>query len=89
MDCLFLPNLTPTADGVQSSCVEDADGVHCPTSFMNPVNYGNAWNKSLARELGYTIAIESRALWVAGAVEQSPRNHIGLDACEFRDSDWD
>jgi len=56
---------------------------------MNPVNYGNAWNKSLARELGYTIAIESRALWVAGAVEQSPRNHIGLDACEFCDSDWD
>ena len=65
--------------GVQSSCVSDSNGVHCPTSFPNPVCFGNAWNKSLVRELGFTIAIESRALWLAGAVEQSPRNHIGLD----------
>jgi beta-D-xylosidase 4 len=66
--------------GIQSSCVSDAAGTHCPTSFMNPVNFGNAWNKSLARELGVTLGIEGRALWLAGAVEQSPRNHIGLDA---------
>lgn len=65
--------------GVQSSCVSDDAGVHCPTSFMNPVNFGMAWDKSLMRELGYTIGIEARALWLAGAVEQSPRNHIGLD----------
>ena len=66
--------------GVQSSCLSDAQGtVYCPTSFMNPVNFGNTWNKSNARVLGETVAIESRALWLAGAVEQVPRNHIGLD----------
>ena len=65
--------------GVQSSCVSDAEGTHCPTSFMNPVNFGNTFNKSHAWVLGYTVAIESRALWLAGAVEQVPRNHIGLD----------
>jgi hypothetical protein len=65
--------------GVQSSCLSDSEGTHCPTSFMNPVNYGNTWNKSHAWVLGYTIAIESRALWLGGAVEQGPRNHIGLD----------
>ena len=67
--------------GVQSSCVSDASSgtVYCPTSFMNPVNFGQSFNKSAMRELGYTIAIESRALWLAGAVEEGPRNHIGLD----------
>ena len=67
--------------GVQSSCILDtASGTtFCPTSFMNPVNFGNAWNKSLGRELGAIVGVETRALWVAGAVEQSPRNHIGLD----------
>ena len=65
--------------GVQSSCVATAAGAtFCPTSFMNPVNFGNSWNKSLARELGSIIGVEARALWLAGAVEQSPRNHIGL-----------
>jgi hypothetical protein len=58
-----------------------ADGVTtlCPTSFMNPVNFGSAWNKSLVRAMGETIAWETRALWVGGAVEEGPRNHIGLD----------
>ena len=67
--------------GVQSSCVLLADGVTtvCPTSFMNPVNFGNAWNKSLAFELGAIIGVETRALWLLGAVEQSARNHVGLD----------
>ena len=66
--------------GVQSSCVLDGDGTtYCPTSFSNPVNFGNAWNKSLAFQLGAIIGVETRALWLAGAVEQSPRNHIGLD----------
>jgi hypothetical protein len=66
--------------GTQSSCVSDAQGVtYCPTSFSNPVNFGMTWNKSQARVLGEIIAIESRALWLAGAVEQGPRNHIGLD----------
>ena len=59
--------------------MSQAGVTYCPTSFMNPVNFGNAWNKSQARMLGTTIAIESRALWLAGAVEQGPRNHIGLN----------
>ena len=46
---------------------------------MNPVNYGNSWNRTLARELGAIVGVETRALWLAGAVEQGPRNHIGLD----------
>ena len=65
--------------GVQSSCLSDADGTHCPSSWMNPINFGNSWNSSQAFLLGQTIAYESRALWLAGAVEQGPRNHIGLD----------
>ena len=133
--------------GVQSSCVEDGAGVHCPTSFMvrsgagwvlgtdspadsracprssspaspspprppcdvasaaprsffcvcdgnaalltpasvspqNPVNFGSTWNASLGRALGEIIATETRALWLAGAVEESDwsgRPHIGLD----------
>ena len=46
---------------------------------MNPVNYGMSWNKARFRELGVIIGLEARALWVAGAVEEGPRNHIGLD----------
>jgi beta-D-xylosidase 4 len=65
--------------GVQSSCVSDAAGTHCPTSFMNPVGFGNSWNKSSVFELGRTVGLEGRALWLAGAVEQGPRNHIGLE----------
>jgi hypothetical protein len=79
--------------GVQSSCVLDGTTTYCPTSFMNPVNFGNTWNKSHARGLGVTIGVEGRALWLAGAVEQSPRNHIGLDAWSpninvARDARW-
>ena len=47
---------------------------------MNPVNFGSAWNKSLAFELGAIVATETRALWVAGATEESAwsgRPHIG------------
>jgi len=67
--------------GVQSSCVSDAScTTYCPTSFANPVNFGNCWNKSGVFELGRTVGVEGRALWLAGAVEQSPRNHIGLDS---------
>lgn len=67
--------------GVQSSCVLLADGVtvKCPTSFPNPINYGSAWNRSLIYDMGRIVGIESRALWLLGAVEQFPRNHIGLD----------
>lgn len=67
--------------GVQSSCVRSSStGVtFCPTSFMNPVNFGNSWNKTLFRELGAIVGEETRALWLAGAVEQGPRNHVGLD----------
>lgn len=73
--------------------MSQAGTTYCPTSFMNPINFGNAWNKSQARMLGATIAIESRALWLAGAVEQGPRNHIGLDHWSpniniFRDPRW-
>jgi len=69
--------------GVQSSCVSDAGGkVYCPTSFMNPINFGATWNASLGFALGAVIATETRALWLAGAVEESTwsgRPHIGLD----------
>jgi xylan 1,4-beta-xylosidase len=67
--------------GVQSSCVLLSDGVtvKCPTSFPNPVNYGSAWNRSLIYDMGRIVGIEARALWLLGAVEQFPRNHIGLD----------
>jgi hypothetical protein len=40
------------------------------------------WNDSLSFQLGAIIATETRALWVAGAVEDSTwagRPHIGLD----------
>jgi hypothetical protein len=67
--------------GVQSSCVEDAGGrVFCPTSFMNPVNFGAAFNRSLAFDLGAIVAQETRALWLAGATEESSwsgRPHVG------------
>lgn len=66
--------------GVQSSCVSQAGTTYCPTSFMNPVNFGSSWNKSLFFELGAIIATETRALWLAGAVEESTwsgRPHIG------------
>lgn len=52
-------------------------------SFPNPVNYGFTFNKSLAYELGAIIATEQRALWLAGATEESPWSglpHAGLDA---------
>ncbi|EDQ89770.1 uncharacterized protein MONBRDRAFT_36817 [Monosiga brevicollis MX1] len=69
--------------GVQSSCIKDDDGtVYCPTSFPNPVNYGFTWNYSAYLELGRIIGVETRALWLAGAVEASTwsgRPHIGLD----------
>ena len=76
--------------GVQSNCVEEGGRVYCPTSFMNPVNFGSAWNKSLAFELGSIVATETRALWVAGATEESSwsgRPHVGLDCwspCVFK-----
>lgn len=69
--------------GLQSSCLRDAGGtVYCPTSFMNPVNFGSAWNASLAREMGAVIAAETRAAWLAGATEESAwsgRPVIGLN----------
>lgn len=69
--------------GAQTTCVELTTGeTKCPTSFMNPVNYGTAWNDTLAWELGAIIATQTRALWLIGADEQndSPSIHIGLDA---------
>ncbi len=69
--------------GVQSSCVETSGGeTICPTSFPNPVNFGMSFNKSLFYDLGAVIGIETRALWIAGAVEASTwsgRPHVGLD----------
>ena len=52
------------------------------TPQSNPVNFGATWNKSLYFDLGAIIATETRALWLAGAVEESSwsgRPHIGLD----------
>ena len=46
---------------MQSNCVEEGGHVYCPTSFMNPVNFGSAWNKSLAFDLGAIVATETRA----------------------------
>eukprot|EP00045_Choanoeca_perplexa_P012180 m.131922 g.131922 ORF g.131922 m.131922 type:complete len:777 (-) comp15917_c0_seq1:291-2621(-) len=68
--------------GVQSSCVSQDGTTYCPTSFPNPVNYGFTWNKTAYYELGRVIGVETRALWLAGAVEASTwsgRPHIGLD----------
>ena len=69
--------------GVQSSCVKAKDGtVYCPTSFPNPVNFGTTFNDTLALEMGAIIATETRALWLAGATEESVwsgRPVIGLD----------
>lgn len=66
--------------GVQSSCVQTPDGhLHCPVSFPNPVNYGAVWNRSMLFEMGRIVGLETRALWLLGAVEQGPRIHIGLD----------
>lgn len=62
-----------------AACMNDA----CRTSFPNPVNYGMTFNKSLVYDLGAIIGVETRALWLAGAVEASTwsgRPHIGLDA---------
>lgn len=73
----------PPLTQVQSSCVKDFDGtVYCPTSFPNPINYGFMWNTTAFYVLGRVIANETRALWLAGAVEASDwsgRGHIGLD----------
>jgi len=66
--------------GVQSSCVLSSGTVYCPTSFPNPVNFGMTWNRSLFYDLGAVIGVEARALWLAGAVENSHGPHIGLDA---------
>ena len=59
--------------GVQSSCVQDpaSKAVYCPTSFPNPVNFGATWNTSMAQEMGAIIGTETRALWLAGATEES------------------
>ena len=68
--------------GVQSSCVEDHGTVYCPVSFPNPNNFGQTFNDSMAREMGAIIGEETRALWLAGAVEEttwSGRKPIGLD----------
>ena len=55
----------------------------CPFSLRAPpAQYGATWNRSLFFELGAIIATETRALWLAGAVEESDwsgRPHIGLD----------
>ena len=74
----------PRSAGVQSSCVEDpaTKALYCPTSFPNPVNYGMTWHDDLAREMGAIIGTETRALWLAGATEESGwsgRPVIGLD----------
>ena len=79
--------------GVQSSCVDDGHGVHCPTSFPLPVNFGSVWNASLVADVGAVIGLETRALWLAGAVEHIPRVHIGLNCWSpnvnlFRDPRW-
>lgn len=68
--------------GVQSSCVSQNGVTYCPTSFPNPVNFGMSWNQTAFLMLGQVVANETRALWLAGAVEDSDwagRGHIGLD----------
>ena len=68
--------------GVQSGCVSENGKTYCPTSFMNPVNFGATWNDSQVFMMGVVIAEETRALWLAGAQEESSwsgRPHIGLD----------
>jgi beta-glucosidase-like glycosyl hydrolase len=53
--------------------VELEDGtIKCPTSFPNPINFGQTWNDSLYFELGSIIATETRALWLLSATEYDP-----------------
>jgi hypothetical protein len=68
--------------GTQSGCVSQGGVTYCPTSFMNPVNFGATWNDSQVTSMAAVIAEETRALWLAGAGEESSwsgRPHIGLD----------
>eukprot|EP01061_Rhynchopus_euleeides_P036335 TRINITY_DN6126_c0_g2_i1.p1 TRINITY_DN6126_c0_g2~~TRINITY_DN6126_c0_g2_i1.p1 ORF type:complete len:794 (+),score=319.19 TRINITY_DN6126_c0_g2_i1:38-2383(+) len=69
--------------GVQSSCVVDAvtNQTYCPTSFPAPVNFGATFNKGAFLKLGQVLGLETRAMWLAGAVEPKStiRVHIGLD----------
>jgi hypothetical protein len=68
--------------GTQSSCVSQGGVTYCPTSFMNPVGFGATFNDTLIFSVAQVIAEETRALWLAGAVEESDwsgRPHIGLD----------
>ena len=65
-----------------ASCVEVDGKTVCPSSFMNPVNFGATWNKTAFYTLGSIIATELRALWLLGATEESAwsgRPHAGLD----------
>lgn len=66
--------------GVQSSCMLENNITYCPTSFPMGVSYGFSWNQTGFRTLGAVISNETRALWLAGAVEASDwsgRGHIG------------
>jgi hypothetical protein len=65
--------------GVQSSCVSSSGKIYCPTSFMSPVNFGSAWDDAGLLRFAQIVSTEARALWLAGAVEESTwsgRGHI-------------
>ncbi|CAI5742673.1 unnamed protein product [Hyaloperonospora brassicae] len=61
--------------GVQSTC-----GVHCATSFPNPVNMGALFDPRAVFAMAQVVAWELRALWLEGARENYAAGpHVGLD----------
>ncbi len=60
----------------------ESGAVVCPSSLPPAPNYGATFNKTAFLVLGQIIGRETRALWLAGALEESnwsQHGHIGLD----------
>ena len=69
---------TNCVHGVQSRC---APGGPCATSFPNPNALGATFNRTLWKQMGRTMGLELRALWLQGIGEahESGLPHLGLD----------
>jgi beta-glucosidase-like glycosyl hydrolase len=69
--------------GVQSRCGNGTDGKErCPTSYPNPNHLGATFNRTVWNQLGSTIGVELRSLWLQNVGENHPPTelpHIGLD----------
>ena len=83
--------------GVQSRCGTGTDGKErCPTSYPNPNFLGASFNRTVWKQLGSTIGVELRSLWLQNVGENHPPTelpHIGLDCWSpnigiVRDTRW-